>query len=441
MVTIDEKAVNASLSIDGEAVIRELNLDRGTPVTGNGSISHLNINAAGSNVSMLPDTIYVRPGINGIVNNQTMDTNAAAASSEDPRLLAGYPKARNIAPTSADAVFRTNKTGTIHWAVTALMDGSLGEEELMNPGSYAKIIRSGTLNATAPNTDFTARLTGLTREGSYYISALLVDARGRRSPVKIAAFTTPDDSAPNFANGYPQNPILTVDADNEQVAQVMVMATKDCQMYYVLLPRGSAAPTPADFRSAALPGNLGYGIVTLRKNTPFLLSRINTSHLQEQTQYDLYLWLNDADNGKSSAVRRLQFTTRDMTPPTIQDLKVVSYTATSVTLSFMLDEPGTLNWAVTKRGDNFGINKEEPTRLDQIKIEGIMVGGKVLNKGGPIRAARAATSSRSPGWRGRRSTTFSTPSRTPPETTACTTRPSPSPSPSRPRITSGPPPT
>ncbi|MCI9608616.1 MAG: S-layer homology domain-containing protein [Oscillibacter sp.] len=392
MVTIDEKAVNASLSIDGEAVIRELNLDRGTPVTGNGSISHLNINAAGSNVSMLPDTIYVRPGINGIVNNQTMDTNAAAASSEDPRLLAGYPKARNIAPTSADAVFRTNKTGTIHWAVTALMDGSLGEEELMNPGSYAKIIRSGTLNATAPNTDFTARLTGLTREGSYYISALLVDARGRRSPVKIAAFTTPDDSAPNFANGYPQNPILTVDADNEQVAQVMVMATKDCQMYYVLLPRGSAAPTPADFRSAALPGNLGYGIVTLRKNTPFLLSRINTSHLQEQTQYDLYLWLNDADNGKSSAVRRLQFTTRDMTPPTIQDLKVVSYTATSVTLSFMLDEPGTLNWAVTKRGDNFGINKEEPTRLDQIKIEGIMVGGKVLNKGGPIRAARAATS-------------------------------------------------
>ena len=48
-----------------------------------------------------PDTIYVRPGINGIVNNQTMDTNAAAASSEDPRLLAGYPKARNIAPTAA----------------------------------------------------------------------------------------------------------------------------------------------------------------------------------------------------------------------------------------------------------------------------------------------------------------------------------------------------
>ncbi len=391
VVTIDERAVNAALTIDDEAVIRELNLDRGTTVTGKGSISHLNVNAPGSNVSMLPDTIYVRPGITGNVSNENMDTNAAAASSADPRLLSGYPKARNIAPTSAEAVFRTNKTGTIHWGLTALMDGSLGEEELMNPASYSKIIRSGTIAATAYNQDFTAQLAGLTREGSYYISALLEDARGRRSPVKVAAFTTPDDTAPNFAAGYPQNPILTVDADNEQVAQVMVMATKSCQMYYVLLPQGSTAPTAADFRAAALPGNLGYGVVTLRKNTPFLLSRINTSHLQEQTTYDLYLWLNDADNGKSSAVRRVQFTTRDMTPPTIQDLKIVDFNTNYVTLSFMLDEPGTLSWAVTKRGDNFGINKEDPTELDQIKIEGTLATGKVLAKGGPVRAARAAT--------------------------------------------------
>lgn len=391
VITMDERAVDAALIIDDQASIRELNLDGATPVTGEGSISHLNINAPGSEVSMLPDTIYIRPGITGNVNDQEMNNIAAAESSEDPRLLAGYPKARDVAPTSATAVFSTNKAGTVYWGVTALMDGSLGEEELMNPGSHAKILRSGNLRAAASNTEITARITGLTREGSYYISALLVDARGRRSPVKIAAFTTPDDTAPNFVTGYPQNPILTVDADGEQVAQVMVMATKDCQMYYALFPRGSVAPTAADFRSSALPGNLGSGVVTLRKNTPFLLSRVNTSHLQEQTQYDLYLWLNDADNGKSSAVRRVQFTTKDMTPPTIQDLHVVSYTRTSVTLSFTLDEPGTLSWAVTKRGDNFGVNKEEPTQLDQIRIEGILVGGKVVNKGGPVRAARGAT--------------------------------------------------
>lgn len=391
VVTIDERAEGATVTIDNLASIRELNLDRATQVTGDGSISHLNVNAPGSTVSMLPDTIYVRPGITANINNQEMDNKKASESSEDPRILAGYPKARKIAPTSADAVFRTNKAGTIRWAVTALMDGSVGEEELMDPSSYPKIIRSGTLNATAANTDFTAKLTGLTREGSYYISAMLEDARGRRSPVKVAAFTTPDDSAPNFATGYPQTPILTLDADQEQVAQVMVMATKSCQMYYALFPKGSTAPTAADFRSAALPGNLGYGVVDLKKNTPFLVSRINTSHLQEQTQYDLYLWLNDADNGKSSAVRKLTFTTKDLTAPTIQDLHVTSTAARSVTLSFILDEPGTLSWAVVKKGDNFGVNTENPTKQDQIRIEGVLVGGRVIRKGGPIRAARAGT--------------------------------------------------
>ena len=383
----------ATLTIDNLASIRELNLDLATEVTGEGSISHLNVNAPGSTVSMLPDTIYVRPGITANINKVEMDNKTASESSEDPRILAGYPVARNIAPTSANAVFRTNKSGTIYWAITALMDGSVGEKELLEPGAYPKIIRSGSIKVTASNTDVTARLTGLTREGSYYISAILEDARGRRSPVKIAAFTTPDDSAPNFSNGYPQTPILTVDADNEQVAQVMVMATKNCQMYYVLLPKGSAAPTPADFRAAALPGNLGYGIVTLKKNTPFLVSRINTSHLQEQTQYDLYLWLNDADNGKSSAVKKLTFTTKDMTPPTIQHLTVRNIAARQVTMSFALDEPGTFYWAVVKQGASFyasGIDKNDPGRVGQIQIEN-GTGTNVIRRGGPVRAARAGT--------------------------------------------------
>ena len=73
---------------------------------------------------------------------------------------------------------------------------------------------------------------------------MLVDSRGRRSPVKTVAFTTPDDSVPNFAAGYPYT-ILTLDSDKEQVVQVMAMPTKNCQMYYVLLPNNAVAPTAA----------------------------------------------------------------------------------------------------------------------------------------------------------------------------------------------------
>lgn len=60
-------------------------------------------------------------------------------------------------------------------------------------------------------------------------------------------------------------------------------------------------------------------------------------------------------------------------------------------MSFTLDEPGTLNWVVVKQGDNFGVNTENPTRLDQIRIEGVLVGGRVIRKGGPVRAARGGT--------------------------------------------------
>ena len=394
VVTIDEKAIDSALKIDNIASIKELNLDRGTEVTGAGGIGHVNINAPGSNVEMLPDTIFVRPGITGNVNRVNMDNKIAEESSEDPRLLAGYPYAKNVAPTSADAVFSTNKQGTVYWGLTALMDGSLGEEELMNPNNFsAKIIRNGTVAVRTSSTEVTARLTGLTRSGSYYISAMVVDARGRRSPVKVTAFTTPDDTAPNFSTGYPQAPILTTDADNEQIAQIMVMATKDCQMYYALMPKGSAAPTAADFRAGAIPGNLGSGIVTLRKNTPFLLSRINSTHLAEQTQYDLYLWLSDADNGKSSAVRRVQITTKDLTPPTIQHITVTDIQARSVRLSFALDEPGMLYWAVVKHNDGFyapGIDPKDPGLSGKIQIEnGVAYGGVLVRKGGPVRVARA----------------------------------------------------
>ena len=111
-----------------------------------------------------------------------MDSTAAAESSEDPRLLAGYPAARNVAPKTADIVFSTNKSGTIYWALTTLMDGSVDEETLVNPSAYsAKIIKNGTVKVGTSKTEMTTKLSGLTVDGSYYLSAILEDSRGRRS--------------------------------------------------------------------------------------------------------------------------------------------------------------------------------------------------------------------------------------------------------------------
>ena len=93
-----------------------------------------------------------------------MDSEAAAESSADPRLLAGYPEVTDLAPTSATARFSANKKGTVYWAVTSVTDGSVGVDDLLNPSSYSpKVVKSGTLS-----------LTGSSQPGSVKISGCLL---------------------------------------------------------------------------------------------------------------------------------------------------------------------------------------------------------------------------------------------------------------------------
>lgn len=379
IITVDETAVGTNLSISDKATVNTVNLDTTTSVTGAGDIGHMNVNAAGSSSSILPDTIVVRPGITANINGETMDSVAAQESSADPRLLAGYPMAKNISPKATEVAFKTNKSGQIYWAVTALSDGTVGEEELIHPPAYSgKILKNGVTEATASNTELVEKVTGLTSDGSYYISAMLVDKRGMRSPVKIDAFTTPDDTTPAFANGYPYA-IMTDDENEEQIIQTMVMPNKNCQMYYALLSKGSTAPKPADFKANAITGNLGFGVVDLQKNTPYLIPKVNTVHLQEETDYDLYLWLTDVDGTKSSAVKKLTVRTLDRTPPRIQHLTLTDVGAKSVTLTFALNEPGTFYWAIVKNGTNFYLEGNQPDSQEgMVQIE---AGINALKKG------------------------------------------------------------
>ena len=348
-VTIDELAIGAEMVIENGARVKELNLDVATSVTGSGDIEHLTVNASGSSVSMLPDTITIRPGITADVGGETMDNTAAAESSEDPRLLAGYPAARNIAPTSAEAVFSTNKRATVYWAVSALTDGSVSEADLISPPSYSgKILRNGSVSVNSSSTEVTARITGLTSDGSYYLSAVMVDSRGQRSPVKVSAFTTPDNSVPQFASGYPYMSRVGNDS-----AQVAVMPTKTCQLYYAVLPSGSTAPTVTDFRTGSISGHLGYGSVDVTKNVADAFT-VNSQALNELTSYDLYLCLIDADGGQNSGVRKLTFTTIDGTPPVfLTEPTVNNIQATSVGLLANLNEAGTIYWVVVAHNEEY----------------------------------------------------------------------------------------
>lgn len=344
-LTVDEAATNSTVQIDRNTEVKELNLDVGTNVIGEGSIGKLNVNAPGSVVTMLPDKIYIRPGLNATIAGVVMDHTAAEEGSTDPRLLSGYPAAKDIAPTGFRADFSGNKKGTIFWAVSSISDGSIGEEALINPPSYgSKAIQGGSVAAPAGDTVVNAQVTGLTVAGSYYLSALLRDEQGRTSPVKVISFSTPDNTVPAFAQGYPYMSLIT---DTE--AQVTVMPTKDCKMYYAVLPRSAQAPTVNELKSAAVSNNLGYGVVDVYKNKedPFTVSR----RLEELKDYTLYLWLTDVDGVNSSAIVPVQFTTMDVTPPIfVTGPDVNQFLANSVRLTASINEAGTIYWAVVEAG-------------------------------------------------------------------------------------------
>lgn len=348
-ITVDEKAVDSTLEISSGAEVDHVNLDVGTTVTGDGDIGDLVVNAPGSNVSMLPDQIVIRPGDTANIDGENMDSEAAAESSADPRLLSGYPKITDLAPSSATAQFSGNKRGTVYWAVTSVTDGSVGTDELIDPPSYTtKIVANGSAALSGAGERSTAKISKLVSDGSYYLSAVLVDARGDQSPLKVLSFTTPDNTVPGFADGYPYMSKVT-----NVSAQVTVMATKSCRLYWALLPKGAQAPTAQDFKANAVTGNLGYGSRDVTKNTAYSFD-VNNVALEELESYDLYLWLTDVEGGQSSRVEKLSFTTVDRTPPKFNTNATVNKVErTSVGLYANLNEAGTLYWVVVEQGTEY----------------------------------------------------------------------------------------
>ena len=356
-LTVDEKAVNSKVVLDRNTEVKEMNLDVAANVTGEGDIDSLNVNAPGAVVSMLPDKIYIRPGLTASIAGVVMDHAAAEEGSLDPRLLSGYPAAKDIAPTSFRADFSGNKQGTIYWAVSSISDGSIREEDLITPPSYgSKAVRSGSVTASVGGAVVNAQVTGLTGGGSYYLSAVLVDAQKQSSPVKVISFTTPDNSEPAFGDGYPYMSFVGKENKNDAyiTAQVAVMATKTCRMYYAVLPKGAAAPTANELKSASVSGNLGYGSVELVKNQAWDADDaiIVSRRLEELKDYTLYLWLTDVDGTNSSKVETLNFTTPDVTPPQfLTDPHMVGKaTGTSVPMAATLNEDGTIYWVAVESG-------------------------------------------------------------------------------------------
>ncbi|MBQ9413216.1 MAG: S-layer homology domain-containing protein [Oscillospiraceae bacterium] len=309
-LVMDELSAGSSLYMDTNGTVRDLYLDAPTDVTGKGDVDTLNVNTLGSTVESVPNNIEIRPGVTATIAGEEMNTAVGREASDSPMLLAGYPKVAKIAPTTATGIFAGNKAGTVYWGVSAVNDGSLNAEVLQNPKFSTAVISSGNVKATESGAEVTANITKLTQGGSFYLSAVLVDARGEVSPVKVISFSTPDNTTPAFANGYPKSTRITSNS-----AQYAFMTNKACDLYYVVLPKGSSAPTGEELRTGSVTGAYGYGLVPMLRNEPEVFVVNNLRELSEKGEYDMFVWLNDSDNSKSSKVTKVSFKTIDGTAP------------------------------------------------------------------------------------------------------------------------------
>ena len=378
-MTIDEQAVGSTVRIDQGAVVEELNLDTATTVSGKGDIGTVNINAPGCVIEMLPDIINIRPGITANVDGTIMDNTLAQQMSDKPRILSGYPRMDDIAPNQATASFMTNKPGKLYWAVRLSGDGAFTASDLIEPPSYGgKIVKSGNLSVSDANTKLSQKISGLQIDTSYVLSAVLVDSRGDYSVVKSVYFTTPDNSKPAFASGYPKASTI-----EDTYVDFDVATTKTCTLYWAIYKKGMPAPTANDFKDGSLSGAIDSGTLKMIRSEEDNIrmgSEIETAKeaLEEMTEYDAYFFLTDSIN--DSSVTKVSVKTADRTPPKFLTNypRISKIQAKSLTGEGAINEDGKVYWAAVKHGTeypvpNTGLTDDEARELDKkLQIKGGM---------------------------------------------------------------------
>lgn len=378
-MTVDENAVDSTVTIAQGAVVEELNLDTGATVTGKGDIGTLNVNAPGCKVEMLPDDINIRPGITADINGMTMDSTLADQISDFPRILSGYPRMDDIAPTQAETSFTTNKPGTIYWAVRLSGDGPMAASDLIKPPTYgANIVKNGNLAVKDANEVLSQAINGLTIDTSYVLSAVLVDSRGDQSLVKSVYFTTPDNSKPDFASGYPKATTI-----EDTYVDFDVATTKTCTLYWAIYKKGMPAPTANDFKDGSLSGAIDSGsrkMIRSEEDSIRMGDVIETAKnaLAELTDYDAYFFLTDSIN--DSSVKKVSITTADRTPPEFLNNypRISKIDKTALTGEAAINEDGKVYWAIVKHGtdypvENAALDDDTARELDQkLQIKGGM---------------------------------------------------------------------
>lgn len=346
-LTVDEDAVKGSVFIQKDTTVYALYCDTATTVTGTGNVDEVSINANGCNISMLPEHIYIRPGITAIVNGQTMTSLDAEANNADPEFLSTYPKYQDLLSTSVKLLAKTNKPGKVYWAVKNLdvVNAGMSEEEVKNPDKRY-VAKSGNINVVGEK-EVTINVTGLTSGVNYEYYMVFEDFKEDRTNVEHQQFRTVDVITPKFLNSTPK-----IIGSTKDSFTMVVMPSKNVSVFWAVLPTKSVSPTIESLSQLKVSGAICTGsAVNCAMNDPKEITMKAAEgaekQLAENVTYDIYMVMRD-ESGNLSTLAKVIGTTLDQTPPEFMDGYPWNEpsAATALKIRYMSTEAGTLYWAV-----------------------------------------------------------------------------------------------
>lgn len=383
-LTVDEDAKEGEVELERGTIVKTLNVDGQSEITGKGDIKKLVVTASDATIEQFPDQIEIRPGVKTEIAGQEMSSADAAESSETPRILAGYPKANEISSSSAKVKLSGNKPGTIYWAVTYGDVKELTQEEILKPTTVERIQKSGTLSATESEKELEIALSSLEADAEFTVSAVLVDNKENVSRIKEGSFRTKDATKPGFVNGYPKTvPISSHRFDIE------AMPLKDGTIYWAVFAKGAAQPTAYQLRSQELKGAIVYGKrADCERNVEYIM-KAEHDDLVEDVSYDVYVMVSDGD--QDSAIIKLTGVTKDTTPPEFLEgtPAQAKNEAKSVNVTVGSNEEGKVYYVVVDWDDSFPLTMFIDGELKQPELDSDEAKQQVLT-GNDVKKAGSA---------------------------------------------------
>ena len=172
------------------------------------------------------------------------------------------------------------------------------------------------------------------------------------SPVRTLKPASLTTDTPQFMSGYPVVSENAISVTGSAMVRVKVMADRSCRLYWALYKHSSGGYATRDrFATGDLPKSEKNSMMVLSANQSDL---VTLSGLDDQTEYDLDLWLTNTDFTKTSYISRIAFTTIDTTSPVFLTAPAVeSAKEHTVTLKYSLNENSTLYWTAVESGAKF----------------------------------------------------------------------------------------